>query len=136
MGASENNLDYDRLKKILPPNLWRNRGEPDACQRKIWEGFWRRPVWLSAGDKLGRKAKTKGVTRWDYALFNLMVPKRGFEPRRGSPHWTLNPARLPVPPLRPDAGDSLKRFALAISELDIYNFRVNIVKAKLREATR
>jgi hypothetical protein len=65
-----------------------------------------------------------------------MVPKRGFEPRRGSPHWTLNPARLPVPPLRPDAGKNLQRFTLAISKLKIYNFTLNIVKAKLRKATR
>jgi hypothetical protein len=63
------------------------------------------------------------------------VPKRGFEPRRGNPHWTLNPARLPVPPLRPDTGDNLKRFTLAISELNIYTFKINIVKAKLRKAT-
>ena len=28
------------------------------------------------------------------------MPKRGFEPRRGCPHMTLNHARLPVPPLR------------------------------------
>ncbi len=25
--------------------------------------------------------------------------KRGFEPLRLKSHWTLNPARLPVPPL-------------------------------------
>jgi hypothetical protein len=65
-----------------------------------------------------------------------MVPKRGFEPRQGNPYWTLNPARLPVPPLRPEAGDNLNRFTLAISELDIYNFMINIVKGKLGKATR
>ena len=30
-----------------------------------------------------------------------LVPKVGLEPTRGCPHWILNPARLPVPPLRP-----------------------------------
>ncbi len=27
-----------------------------------------------------------------------MVPRRGFEPPRGCPHWHLKPARLPIPP--------------------------------------
>ena len=31
----------------------------------------------------------------------LLVPKDGLEPSRGCPHWILNPARLPIPPLRP-----------------------------------
>ena len=28
------------------------------------------------------------------------MPKDGLEPSRGCPHWILNPARLPIPPLR------------------------------------
>ena len=31
----------------------------------------------------------------------FMVPKDGLEPSRGCPHWILNPARLPISPLRP-----------------------------------
>src|SRR3990172_5837619 len=31
----------------------------------------------------------------------LPVPKEGFEPSRGNPHYALNVARLPIPPLRP-----------------------------------
>jgi hypothetical protein len=50
------------------------------------------------------------------AYFYQLVPKRGFEPRQGNPYWTLNPARLPVPPLRLAAGENLKRFSLAISD--------------------
>ena len=30
----------------------------------------------------------------------FMVPKEGIEPTRPEGHWILNPARLPVPPLR------------------------------------
>ena len=30
----------------------------------------------------------------------LRVPKEGFEPSRGNPHYALNVARLPIPPLR------------------------------------
>ena len=30
----------------------------------------------------------------------VLVPKAGFEPARGSPHYALNVARLPVPPFR------------------------------------
>ena len=30
----------------------------------------------------------------------VMVPKGGLEPPRGNPHYALNVARLPVPPLR------------------------------------
>jgi hypothetical protein len=62
------------------------------------------------GQMFGQKDKTKGVTPWDYASFNQLVPKRGFEPRRGNPHWTLNPARLPVPPLRPMASNQPGNF--------------------------
>ena len=29
-----------------------------------------------------------------------VMPKVGFEPTRGYPHYALNVARLPVPPLR------------------------------------
>ena len=29
-----------------------------------------------------------------------LVPEGGLEPPRGCPHWILNPARLPIPPLR------------------------------------
>ena len=32
-----------------------------------------------------------------------VVPKVGFEPTRGHPHYALNVARLPIPPLRPTA---------------------------------
>jgi hypothetical protein len=32
----------------------------------------------------------------------LLVPKDGLEPSQGCPYWILNPARLPIPPLRPD----------------------------------
>lgn len=31
------------------------------------------------------------------------VPKVGLEPTRPCGHWILNPARLPIPPLRPGA---------------------------------
>ncbi len=31
-----------------------------------------------------------------------VVPKVGFEPTRGHPHYALNVARLPIPPLRPE----------------------------------
>ena len=34
-------------------------------------------------------------------MISLMVPKVGLEPTRGCPHWILNPARLPISPLRP-----------------------------------
>ena len=30
------------------------------------------------------------------------MPKDGLEPSQGCPHWILNPARLPISPLRPD----------------------------------
>ncbi len=33
-------------------------------------------------------------------LSPIVVPKVGFEPTRGHPHYALNVARLPVPPLR------------------------------------
>jgi hypothetical protein len=49
------------------------------------------------------RSKKEGVTPGDYAYSYQLVPKRGFEPRQGNPYWTLNPARLPVPPLRQDA---------------------------------
>src|SRR2546429_805785 len=32
------------------------------------------------------------------------MPKGGLEPPRVCTHWLLKPARLPVPPLRPDLG--------------------------------
>ena len=80
--------------------------------------------------------KKKGFKVLNLKPLYLLVPKRGFEPRRGNPHWTLNPARLPVPPLRPEAGENLRGFTLAISEFSIYNFTVNLVKAKLRKAPR
>jgi hypothetical protein len=35
------------------------------------------------------------------AVSPLVVPKGGLEPPRPLDHWTLNPARLPIPPLRP-----------------------------------
>ena len=31
-----------------------------------------------------------------------LVPKEGLEPSRGKPHYALNVARLPIPPLRPE----------------------------------
>ena len=39
----------------------------------------------------------------------LLVPKDGLEPSRGCPHWILNPARLPIPPLRPDTYDNKQK---------------------------
>ena len=35
------------------------------------------------------------------------MPEEGFEPSRGCPHYALNVARLPIPPLR--LGDLLYR---------------------------
>ena len=35
-----------------------------------------------------------------YPVFFSFVPKAGIEPARCCHHWILNPARLPVPPLR------------------------------------
>ena len=33
-------------------------------------------------------------------LYIQLVPKDGLEPSQGCPYWILNPARLPIPPLR------------------------------------
>ena len=83
----------------------KHQGASDLANMRVYCGAKLGPNWC-------KTAKTKGVTPWDYALFNQMVPKRGFEPRRGNPHWTLNPARLPVPPLRPNASNLLGIFHL------------------------
>ena len=39
--------------------------------------------------------------------FDSKVPEEGLDPSRGSPHWILNPARLPIPPLWPINGPSI-----------------------------
>jgi hypothetical protein len=44
-----------------------------------------------AGAKPGQTAENKGVTFKITPFSYQLVPKRGFEPRRGSPHWTLKP---------------------------------------------
>ena len=36
----------------------------------------------------------------DTNLLKEKMPEDGVEPSRGCPHWILNPARLPIPPLR------------------------------------
>src|SRR5713101_6366320 len=39
------------------------------------------------------------------------MPKGGLEPPRACAHWLLKPARLPVPPLRPEwNGESTPRY--------------------------
>ena len=43
------------------------------------------------------------------------MPKDGLEPSRGCPHWILNPARLPIPPLRPDIYYNKKLLVRTIS---------------------
>ena len=54
--------------------------------------------------------KTKrlaGIHREPFILSFTCVPKVGFEPTRGNPHYALNVARLPVSPLRPDSSGIL-----------------------------
>ncbi len=36
----------------------------------------------------------------DVSLYYQRVPEGGLEPPRAEAHWILNPARLPIPPLR------------------------------------
>lgn len=43
----------------------------------------------------------KDLQRIAVSPFVIKVPKVGLEPTRSCEHWILNPARLPVPPLRP-----------------------------------
>jgi hypothetical protein len=62
VGDTENNLDHGLLKKILPATIGATVVNLMHANAKTWEGFSWRPVGLSVGDKLGRKAKTKGAT--------------------------------------------------------------------------
>src|SRR6476659_8591420 len=46
------------------------------------------------------KHKTpRGLPEGSRFRFVAVVRKRGLEPPRVLPHWNLNPARLPIPPL-------------------------------------
>ena len=45
----------------------------------------------------GKTKRTYGNRR---KSFSSNVPKVGLEPTRPEGHWILNPARLPIPPLR------------------------------------
>ena len=46
-----------------------------------------------------RKAKSRDIPVTAFC-YTYMVPKGGLEPPWGFPHYALNVARLPVPPLR------------------------------------
>ena len=45
-------------------------------------------------------AKKKGLGPFDLSPYLQRVPEVGLEPTRPCGHWILNPARLPIPPLR------------------------------------
>ena len=59
----------------------------------------------------------------------VCVPKEGFEPSRGNPHYALNVARLPIPPLRP-AGCILSQTGdLSTSKRKVEECRVSILES-------
>ena len=101
----------DIYLQAIDPNF---RGAMWLPEGILW-GFCRR--WTRktcSGNLLTVSPKKKGFKFLNLKPSILLVPKRGFEPRRGHPHWTLNPARLPVPPLRLMACNCLAFFIIFI----------------------
>jgi hypothetical protein len=59
VGDTENNLDHGLLKKILPATIGATVVNLMHANAKTWEGFWRRPVWLSVGADWGGSQNKK-----------------------------------------------------------------------------
>ena len=57
----------------------------------------------TSGPEVSENPEKKGPIRTrkgQYAPLCIVVPEEGLEPSRPCGHWILNPARLPIPPLR------------------------------------
>ena len=49
---------------------------------------------------IGKVPFERGLAAMRRFSTQALVPKAGIEPARDCSHWILNPARLPIPPLR------------------------------------
>ena len=60
------------------------------------------PLWRASSRDRG-ESRNRQTTPNQRSLLFLRVPEVGLEPTRPCGHWILNPARLPIPPLRQDS---------------------------------